>query len=75
MTLIADSKKRVVIPGAAPGDVFAVSETPQGLLVKRVYQPRKPAKRIKQQVLEAIKKWKARHRVQRKELRKTTRKQ
>jgi hypothetical protein len=71
MTLTADAKKRVVIPGAAPGDVFAFEETTQGLLLKRIY--RKPRQKTRAQVRRAIKNWQALRGVTWEELRKLTR--
>src|SRR5205814_8630570 len=38
MTLTADAKKRVVLPGAVPGDVFIYEETRRGVLLKRIYR-------------------------------------
>jgi len=73
MTLIADAKKRVVLPGAVAGDVFAVSQTTQGLLLKRIYRPQKPPKKTKPQVLKAIKNWKSLRGVKWEKLRKMTR--
>jgi hypothetical protein len=57
VTLTADAKKRVVIPGAAPGDVFAFEETTQGLLLKRIYRKPRQKKITKKQALKAIRSW------------------
>ena len=38
MTLTADSKKRVVLPGAAPGDVFACEQRGPELILRRVHR-------------------------------------
>jgi len=38
MTLTADAKKRVVLPGAVPGDVFTCEKISQGMLLRRIYR-------------------------------------
>jgi hypothetical protein len=58
MTVTADAKKRIVIPGAAPGDVFTCEQIGQGLLLRRVYRQKANKKMTKKQVLEAIRRWK-----------------
>lgn len=58
MTLTADAKKRVVIPGATPGDVFACEQTKQGVLLKRIYRPTSEKRLTKKEVLRAIRRWK-----------------
>jgi hypothetical protein len=73
MTLRADSKKRVVLPGAAPGDVFTCEETKQGLLLRRIYHPGPKKNMTKKQVLAAIRSWKAIPAMSWEELRKLTR--
>ncbi len=73
MTLTADSKKRVVLPSAVPGDVFVWDETVDGLVLKRVYRPTIRTKRTKAEVLKAIKNWKAVPKITWEELRKMTR--
>jgi hypothetical protein len=73
MTLTADAKKRVVIPGAVPGDVFACEQTEQGVLLKRVYRPKPRKKLTKQQALRAIRGWKSLRGLTWEELRKLTR--
>jgi hypothetical protein len=55
MTLTADAKRRIVVPGAAPGDVFACEKTGGGILLRRVYRrPTPQKKRTKKQALQAI---------------------
>jgi hypothetical protein len=73
MTLTADAKKRVVLPGAAPGDVFVYEETGKGVLLKRIYRHREPRKQTKEQAVKAIKRWKSLRGVKWEELRKLTR--
>ena len=73
MTLIADAKKRVVIPGAAPGDVFACEQTEQGVLLKRIYRRTRKKKPTKKEVLRAIRNWKFIPAMSWEELRKLTR--
>ena len=58
MTLTADAKKRVIIPGASPGDVFACDKTEGGILLRRVYRPAPRKKPSKTQALKAIRSWK-----------------
>jgi hypothetical protein len=59
MTLTADAKKRVVVPGAAPGDVFACEKTGGGILLRRVYRrPARQKKHTKAQALKAVRSWK-----------------
>jgi hypothetical protein len=74
MTLTADSKKRVVLPGAAPGDVFACEQTEQGVVLRRVYrQPPHKKKQTKAQALKAIRRWTFKPAMTWEELRKLTR--
>lgn len=73
MTLTADAKKRVVIPGAVPGDVFAFEQTEQGVLLKRIYRPASKKKLTKRDVLRAIRAWKFIPAMSWEELRKITR--
>jgi hypothetical protein len=73
MTLTADTKKRVVIPGAAPGDVFACEETHQGFLLRRIYRKIPGKKPTKREALKAIRSWKALRGVKWEELRQMTR--
>jgi hypothetical protein len=58
VTLTADSKKRVVLPAAAPGDVFVCHETPEGIVLQRVYRSRSQRKFTRAQALKAIRGWK-----------------
>jgi hypothetical protein len=73
MTLTADSKKRVVLPGAAPGDVFACERKGPELILRRVHRAASQKKRTKQDVLKAIRNWKSVPKVRWEELRKITR--
>ena len=73
MTLTADSKKRVVVPGAVPGDVFACERTKQGILLRRVYRPAPRKKLTKAQALKAIRSWTFKPAMSWKELRAFTR--
>ena len=73
VTLTADTKKRVVIPGAAPGDVFTYEQTKQGVVLRRIYRPQSGKKMTKKQVLAAIRKWKHIPAMSWEELRKLTR--
>jgi hypothetical protein len=59
MTLTADSKKRVVVPGAEPGDVFAYEHTEQAIVLRRIYRASARRKRTKAEVLKAIRNWKS----------------
>jgi hypothetical protein len=54
MTLTADTKKRVVIPSAAPGDVFSCDQTEHGVILRRIYRKPSRKKLTKAQVLKAI---------------------
>ena len=73
MTLTADAKKRVVIPGAVPGDVFAFEQTKQGILLRRVYRHAPRKRRSKAQALKAIRSWKFKPAMPWEELRRLTR--
>jgi hypothetical protein len=73
MTLTADAKKRVVIPGAAPGDVFVCEQKGAELFLKRVYRATPRKKRTRAQVLKAIRSWKSVPNIHWEELRKITR--
>lgn len=73
MTLTADAKKRVVVPGAAPGDVFACEQSNNAVILRRVYRKPPQKKLTKEQALKAIRKWKALRGVKWDELRKITR--
>jgi hypothetical protein len=55
MTVIADSKKRVVMPGARPGDVFACEDEGNGrFLLVRLNKPAPPKKKTRVEVRQAI---------------------
>jgi hypothetical protein len=73
MTLTADSKKRVVLPGAAPGDVFACERKGPEMVLRRIYRETPRKKLTKAQVLKAIRSWKALRGVKWEELRAITR--
>jgi len=73
MTLTTDTKKRVVIPGAEPGDVYACEQTRQGVLLHRIYRQAPKKKPTKAQALKAIRNWKALRGVKWEELRRMTR--
>jgi hypothetical protein len=49
MTVTADAKKRVVLPGAVPGDVFIYEETANGVLLKRICRRRESQKQTREQ--------------------------
>jgi hypothetical protein len=57
MTAIADAKRRVVVPGAKPGDVFACERRGENhfLLVRLAAPPPKAKKMTRAQVRRAIK--------------------
>jgi hypothetical protein len=56
MTVIADSKKRVVMPGARPGDVFACEDEGNGhFRLVRLNKPAPPKKMTRAEVSAAIK--------------------
>jgi hypothetical protein len=73
MTLTADSKKRVVLPGAAPGDVFACEHKGPEIVLRRIYRETPGKRRTKADVLKAIRKWKSVPNIRWEELRKFTR--
>ena len=75
MTVTADTKKRVVVPGAVPGDIYACQKTEDGIILRRVYrEPAQPAKKMtKAQVRKAIENWKAVPKISWEELRAMTR--
>jgi hypothetical protein len=73
ITLTADSKKRVVLPGAAPGDVFTFEENGPELILRRVHRAAPQKKRTKAKVLKAIRGWKSVPKIRWEELRKLTR--
>jgi hypothetical protein len=56
MTVTADAKKRVVVPGVKPGDVFACEQQDDNhFLLVRLVRPSKLAKKTKAEVRRAIK--------------------
>jgi hypothetical protein len=74
MTVIADSKKRVVMPGARPGDVFDFEDEGNGhFLLVRLNKPAPPKKKTRAEVLAAIKASKMKFDFSWDELRKMTR--
>lgn len=55
MTTTADSKKRIVLPTARPGDVFDIQRRGDGLFVlMRLERPEPEAKLTRKQSLRAI---------------------
>ena len=55
MTIKADSKKRVVVPDAHPGDVFAYEDQGNGHFhLVRLNKPAHPEKKTRAQVRKAI---------------------
>ena len=55
MTVIADSKKRVVMPGARPGDVFACEDEGNGhFLLVRLTKPAPLKKKTRAEIRKAI---------------------
>jgi len=73
VTLTADSKKRVVLPGAAPGDVFVCERKGPEFVLRRVHRAEPPKKRTKAEVLKAIRNWKSVPKIRWEQLRKMTR--
>ena len=73
VTLTADSKKRVVLPGAAPGDVFACEQKGPELILRRVHRAVPRKKPTKREVLKAIQSWKSVPKIRWEDLRKMTR--
>ncbi len=73
MTLTADTKKRIVVPDAAPGDVFTCERVGNGILLRRVYRKAPRKKMTRKQVLAAIRRWKYIPAMSWEELRKLTR--
>jgi hypothetical protein len=71
--LTADSKKRVVLPGAAPGDVFACEKKGQEMVLRRIHRATPQKKRTKAEVLNAIRNWKSIPKIRWEDLRKMTR--
>jgi hypothetical protein len=58
MTVTADAKKRVALPGAAPGDVFAYEKIGNQVVLRRVYRKVRQKRLTKAQALKAIRSWK-----------------
>jgi len=75
MTVIADSKRRVVMPGARPGDVFACQDEGNGhFLLVRLNKPAPPKKnRTRAEIFAAVKASKMRPMMTWEELRAMTR--
>jgi hypothetical protein len=73
MTLTADSKKRVVLPGAAPGDVFACERKGPEIVLRRIHREAPVKKITKAEALKAIRNWRALRGVKWEELRAMTR--
>lgn len=73
MTLTADSKKRVVLPDAAPGDVFTCERKGPEFVLRRVHRTTQQKKRTRAQALKAIRNWKSVPKIRWEELRKMTR--
>jgi hypothetical protein len=72
LTVTTDSKKRVVMPGAAPGDVFACQSTGNEVILRRHREPARKRLR-KAQALKAIRTWKSVPNIRWPDLRKMTR--
>jgi hypothetical protein len=74
MTVTADAKKRVVVPGAKPGDVFACEQQDEDhFVLVRLVKPPRPVRRTRAEVRRALKKSKLRFDVTWNELRTLTR--
>ena len=73
MTVTADTKKRVVIPGARAGDVFTCEDTPSGIVLRRIYRAVEKKKLTKVQIRKAIQSWKYKPAMSWEELRSITR--
>jgi len=74
MTVTADNKRRVVMPGARPGDVFACEDEGNGhFLLVRLNKPAPPGGKTRADVRTAIKASKLKFDVTWNELRKMTR--
>jgi hypothetical protein len=54
MTLTADAKKRVVLPGAAPGDVFSCEQKGHEVILRRIYREQPQRRLTKAQALKAV---------------------
>lgn len=73
VTVTADTKKRIVIPSAAAGDVFTCEESPHGIVLRRVYRPIPKKKLTKAQIRKTIRSWKSLRGLKWDDLRKLTR--
>jgi hypothetical protein len=73
VTLTADAKKRVTIPGASPGDVFTVEKTDNTVILRRIYRQASKKKLSRKQAQNVIRTWKALRGVKWEELRAVTR--
>jgi hypothetical protein len=74
MTVIADSKMRVVMPGARPGDMFDFEDEGNGRFhLVRLNKPSPPKRKTRTEVLAAIKASKMRPMMTWEELRAMTR--
>jgi hypothetical protein len=74
MTVTADAKKRVVVPGAKPGDVFACEQQDKDhFLLVRLAKPPRRARKTRAEVRRALKNSKLKFDVTWDELRALTR--
>jgi hypothetical protein len=74
MTVIADSKRRVIVPGARPGDVFACEDEGNGhFLLVRLNKPAPPKKKTRAEIRKAIANSKMKFDMSWEELRRLTR--
>ena len=73
MTLTAEAKERVVLPGAAPGDVFTARRLARECCFGAFIAQKAKKKMTKKQVLAAIRRWKYIPAMSWEELRKLTR--
>lgn len=53
-TAVADQKRRIVIPGATPGEVYAVRELASGHLELSLMMPASPKRRRRSAVAKAL---------------------
>ncbi len=73
MIITADAKKRVLLPGASPGDVFACEKTGNAVILRRIYREGPRKKLTKEQALKAIRSLKFKPAMSWEKLRKLTR--
>jgi hypothetical protein len=73
MTLTADAKKRVVIPNAAPGDIFVCQQTADAVILRRIHRDVPRKKPTKKEALKAVRSWKFKPAMTWEELRAITR--